>query len=111
MQLITVLLLAIVTQSDAKKTPAPAKVTITAETACGHCTFGLGDSCALCLKLDDVTPILLEGKASEQFFDSRLNSTLIVVEGTAQRSTRVVLQGAKFGAGFLREVLGISARS
>jgi hypothetical protein len=97
MQIITVFLLALTAQADAKKTPAPAKVTITAETACGHCTFGFGDSCALCLKLDDVTPILLEGKPTEQFFESRLNSALIVVEGTlsVNKDKRLVLKADK----------------
>jgi hypothetical protein len=97
MQFTAVFLLALVAQSDAKKTPAPAKITITAETACGHCTFGFGDSCALCLKLDDVTPILLEGKASEEFFESRLSSTLIIVEGTlsVNQDKRLVLKADK----------------
>jgi hypothetical protein len=97
MNILAVLLLAVVADGDVKKSPAPAKITITAETACGHCTFGFGDSCALCLKLNDVTPILLEGKASEEFFESRLNSTLIVVEGTlsVNKDKRLVLKTAK----------------
>jgi hypothetical protein len=97
MKLITLFLIALTAQADAKKTPAPAKVTITAETACGHCTFGFGDSCALCLKLDDATPILLEGKPTEQFFDSRLSSTLIIVEGTlsVNKDKRLVLKADK----------------
>ena len=97
MQIITVFLLALTAQADAKKTPAPAKVTITAETACGHCTFGFGDSCALCLKLDDVTPILLEGKATEEFFESRLSGTLLIVEGTlsVNKDKRLVLKAEK----------------
>jgi hypothetical protein len=97
MKIISIFLLALVAQADAKKTPAKAKVTITAETACGHCTFGFGDSCALCLKLDDVTPILLEGKPTEEFFDARLNSTPIVVEGalSVNKDKRLVLKADK----------------
>jgi hypothetical protein len=97
MQVITILLVALTAQAGAKKAQDTAKITITAETACGHCTFGFGDSCALCLKLDDVTPILLEGKPTEEFFDSRLNSTLIVVEGilSVNKDKRLVLKADK----------------
>jgi hypothetical protein len=97
MNILAVLLLTLVAEGDAKKTPAPAKLTITAETACTHCTFGFGDSCGLCLKLDDVTPVILEGKAAEEFFESRLNGTLIVVEGTltVNKDKRLVLKANK----------------
>jgi hypothetical protein len=97
MQAYAICLLALVAGFDDKKAPTPAKVTITAETACGHCTFGFGDSCALCLKLDDVTPIILEGKASEEFFDSRLSGTLLIVEGTlsVNKDKRLVLKADK----------------
>ena len=97
MQAYAICLLALVAGFEDKKAPAPAKLTITAETACGHCTFGFGDSCALCLKLDDVTPIILEGKPTEEFFDSRLSGTLLIVEGTlsVNKDKRLVLKADK----------------
>jgi hypothetical protein len=89
-----ILLLALVGDGDAKKSPPAAKVTITAETACTHCTFGFGDSCAVCLKLDEVTPIILEGKAAEEYFESRLTGALLVVEGalSVNADKRLVLK-------------------
>jgi len=97
MQTYALCLLALVSGFDDKKAPAPAKLTITAETACGHCTFGFGDSCALCLKLDDVTPIILEGKSTEKFFESRLSGTVLIVEGTltVNKDKRLVLKAEK----------------
>lgn len=62
------------------KTP-PAKVVVTAELACMHCTFGEGDGCAACLKIDDKTPVLLSGKIGKEFIDERLAKKVVVVEG------------------------------
>jgi hypothetical protein len=78
---------------EAKKAaPSPAKVSITAELACLHCTFGEGESCAVCLKLDDKTPVVLAGKAARQFEDDRLSRKLVVVDGTlAFKDKRLVL--------------------
>jgi len=97
MSITALLLVALVADGDAKKPLPPAKVTITAETGCTHCTFGFGDSCALCLKLDDVTPIILEGKATEEFFESRLTGALIVVDGnlSVNEDKRLVLKADK----------------
>jgi hypothetical protein len=67
--------------ADTTKT-APARVTITAELACLHCTFGEGDHCAVCLKLDDKTPVVLAGKSATQFEDERLSRKVLVAEGT-----------------------------
>src|SRR5438552_15034249 len=69
---------------DAKqpKPPASARVTITAELACLHCTFGQGENCAVCLKLDDKTPLPLAGKAAKEFEEMRLSKKLLVAEGT-----------------------------
>src|SRR5437588_3418090 len=76
---------------DAK--PAPAKVTITAELACLHCTFGEGDSCAVCLKIDDKTPVLLTGKAAKEFEPLRLEKKVLVAAGTltVNKDKRLVL--------------------
>jgi len=97
MSITALLLLALVADGDSKKTPPAAKVTVTAETACTHCTFGFGESCALCLKLDESTPIILEGKAAEECFESRLSGTLLVVEGalSVNADKRMVLRVAK----------------
>jgi hypothetical protein len=46
------LLLALSVAAD-KPAPPTAKATVTAEVACLHCTFGEGDGCAVCLKLDE----------------------------------------------------------
>jgi hypothetical protein len=66
---------------EATKAP-PAKVTITAELACLHCTFGEGDGCAACLKLDEKTPIVLAGKCPDEFVEQRLKKKVVVCEGT-----------------------------
>src|SRR5262249_32613521 len=74
--------------------PAPsARATVTAEIACLHCTFGEGDGCAVCLKIDDKTPVLLAGKAAQQFADDRLSKKVLVVEGTLtlNKDKRLVL--------------------
>ena len=80
-------------QKAAKPAGPPARVTVTAETACLHCSFGEGDDCALCLKLDDKTPVLLEGKAAKPFFEGRLERKVVVAEGTLalSKDKRLVL--------------------
>jgi hypothetical protein len=80
---------------DAKPAPQPARVTVTAELACLHCTFGEGDGCAVCLKLDAKTPVLLAGKIAKQFHEDRLGKKVVVVEGTLSRNKdkRLVLTG------------------
>jgi hypothetical protein len=67
--------------AETPKAAAPAQVTITAELACLHCTFGEGDGCAVCLKLDDKTPVVLAGQAAKQFAEDRLSQKVVVVEG------------------------------
>jgi hypothetical protein len=75
-----------------KASTPPAKVIITAELACLHCTFGEGEGCAVCLKLDDKTPVLLAGKSAAQFKEDRLSKKLVVAEGTlAIKDKRLVL--------------------
>lgn len=64
-----------------KEAPKSAKVVVTAEAACLHCHFGTGDSCAACLKLDDKTPLVIEGKAAEELFKVRFKKQTFVVEG------------------------------
>lgn len=91
--LLLILLAAPVDQEKpAKKTPPAARVTITAELACLHCTFGEGDSCAVCLKLDDKTPVVLAGKVAKQLEDERFSKKVVVVEGAlAIKDKRLVL--------------------
>jgi hypothetical protein len=83
---LTLVLLAALPGADqkapAKPAAPPARVTVTAATACLHCTFGEGDDCALCLKLDEKTPVLLDGKAAKPFFKGRLDGKVVVAEGT-----------------------------
>jgi hypothetical protein len=68
---------------DPKKPAAPsAHVAVTGELACLHCTFGEGDGCAVCLKLDDKTPVLLAGKAAEDFFKQRFSKKVVTARGT-----------------------------
>jgi hypothetical protein len=80
---------------EAKPAPKPARVVITAELACLHCTFGEGDGCAVCLKLNATTPVLLAGKVAKQFHEDRLGKKVVVVEGALSRNKdkRLVLTG------------------
>lgn len=77
---------------DAQAAPA-AKVTATAELACLHCTFGQGDGCAVCLKLDDKTPLVLEGDAAKPFLEQRFSKKVVVTSGTLSlnKDKRLVL--------------------
>jgi hypothetical protein len=88
-------LIAVAAEPDAKapkKAPPPAKVAVTAELACLHCTFGEGESCAVCLKLDDKTPLVLEGKVAKQFMEDRLSRKVVVIDGTLTiKDKRLVL--------------------
>jgi hypothetical protein len=83
----------------AKQAPrdAPARVTVTAEIACLHCTFGIGDGCAVCLKIDAKTPIRLAGKAAKEFEDVRLEKKVLVATGTLTvgKDRRLVLTSDK----------------
>lgn len=91
---LSLVLLAALPTADPKAPAAPpARVTVTATTACLHCTFGEGEHCALCLKLDDKTPVLLDGKAAKPFFASRLDGKVVVAEGTLalSKDKRLVL--------------------
>ncbi len=90
---LTLVLLAALPGADQKAPAKPARVTVTAATACLHCSFGEGDDCALCLKLDDMTPVLLDGKAAKPFFASRLDGKVVVAEGTLalSKDKRLVL--------------------
>jgi hypothetical protein len=80
-------------KAPAKPATPPARVSVTAPTACLHCSFGEGEDCALCLKLDDKTPVLLEGKAARPFFEGRLDGKVVVAEGTLtlSKDRRLVL--------------------
>jgi hypothetical protein len=97
---LTLVLLAALPAADAKPAAPPARVTVTAETACLHCSFGEGEHCALCLKLDDKTPVLLEGKAAKPFFASRLDGKVVVAEGALalSKDKRLVLTCASVHA-------------
>jgi hypothetical protein len=64
------------------KKAQPAKVTVTAEVACLHCSFGVGDSCCAALKIDDKTPIRLTGKQAEELEKERFGKKTYVVNGT-----------------------------
>jgi hypothetical protein len=66
----------------APKAPPAAAVTVTAELACLHCTFGVGDGCAVCLKVDDKTPVMLTGKAGKELHEDRLTKKQVTVKGT-----------------------------
>jgi hypothetical protein len=81
-RLALILLAATAVADDKKPTPPAAQVVITAELACLHCTFGEGEGCAVCLKLDDRMPVMLAGKTAKQFAEDRLGKKLVVVEGT-----------------------------
>lgn len=70
------------TNQQAKTAAPPARATMTAPLACLHCTFGEGDSCALCLKLDEKTPVLLTGKAAKPFESERLGGQLVIASGS-----------------------------
>jgi len=93
-QLAVVLLALAAGAEEAKPQPA-ARVTVTAELACMHCTFGEGDTCAACLKLDDKTPLLLAGKVAKQFADESLTKKVVVITGavTVTKERRLVLTG------------------
>jgi predicted nucleic acid-binding protein len=72
--------------ADAPAKPAApakaAKVVVTADLVCMHCDFGEGDACAPALKLDDKTPLLVEGQAAKELFPLRLKKKVVVAEGT-----------------------------
>lgn len=64
------------------KKAQPAKVTVTAELACLHCSFGVGDSCCAAMKLDDKTPIRLTGKQADELEKERFGKKTYVISGT-----------------------------
>jgi hypothetical protein len=65
-----------------KPLPPQAKVTVTASITCSHCEFNIGDSCGACLKLDEKTPVLLEGKLVEALNKERFSEKVFVAQGT-----------------------------
>jgi hypothetical protein len=79
-----------------KKAPA-AKVIVTAEIACLHCHFGVGEECATCLKLDENTPLILAGKVAKDFEEMTFDKKMLVVEGTLtlNKDKRLVLTSDK----------------
>ncbi len=81
--------------ADPPAKPAAAKVTITAEVVCQHCEFGIEDrkGCGACLKLDDKTPVLLNGKAADDLLKIRFDKKVYVAEGTLglDKERRLVL--------------------
>lgn len=70
---------------DAKKTLPPAKVFFTADLGCLHCDFGIGESCAGCLKLDDKKFVVLEGKVAKQLENDLLDNKVVAIEGALTR--------------------------
>jgi hypothetical protein len=82
------------------KAERTARTTVTAELACLHCTFGEGESCAVCLKVDEKTPVVLAGKVAGQFEKMRLTKKVVVVTGTLKlnKDKRLVLvaEGGRF---------------
>lgn len=78
---------------DTKKSSPAARATVTAELACLHCEFGQGDGCAACLKIDDKTPIVLEGKVAKDLLKQRFDKKVFVVQGTLSldKEKRLVL--------------------
>lgn len=78
---------------DEKKTSPAARATVTAELACLHCEFGQGDGCAACLKIDDKTPIVLQGKVAKDLLKQRFDKKVFVVQGTLSidKEKRLVL--------------------
>lgn len=73
-----------------------ARVVVTAEVACLCCLFGEEGGCATALKLDEKTPLVLEGKAAEDLFKVRLDKKVAVVEGSLQlKGKRLVLVADK----------------
>jgi hypothetical protein len=72
------------------KKAQPAKVTVTAELACLHCTFGVGDSCCAAMKLDDKTPIRLTGKQAEELEKDRFGKKVYVINGTWRCKDKVM---------------------
>src|SRR5207247_877698 len=52
-----------------------------------------GDGCAAALKIDDKTPILLEGKAGKEFFKARFDKKVLVASGslTINKDKKLVL--------------------
>jgi hypothetical protein len=77
----------------AEQGPPAAQVAVTAELACLHCTFGQGDGCAACLRINDETPVLLEGKTAQQFMADRLDHKVVFIEGalSVNKDKRLVL--------------------
>ena len=81
------------TAAQPVKAERTARTTVTAELACLHCTFGEGEGCAVCLKVDDKTPVLLTGRAAKQLEKMRLSKKVAVVTGTLKlnKDKRLVL--------------------
>src|SRR5262245_43022981 len=77
------------------KAPPAATVTTTAELACLHCPLGGGDGCAVCLKVDDKTPVLLTGKAGKELHEDRLQKKVVTIKGvlTLNKDKRLQLAG------------------
>jgi len=78
--------------ADAPK-PMPAKVTISAELVCAHCSFGIESEggCCPCLKLDDKTPVIIKGKGSDDLLKSRFAKKTFVVDGTLSMNKEKLL--------------------
>ena len=58
-----------------------------------HCTFGEGVACAVCLKIDAKTPLVLAGKAAKQWHEERLSKKVLVATGklSVNKDKRLVL--------------------
>jgi hypothetical protein len=84
--------------ADAGKAPPPAKVAVTAQLGCLHCDFGEGDECAVCLKINELTPVMLAGKAGKDLAEDRLSRKVVVIDGvlTLNKDKRLVLTGDRF---------------
>jgi hypothetical protein len=77
------------------KDAKPAKVVVTAEVACLHCHFGIGDGCAPALRLDDKTALLVEGKATATLAPVTFKKRGAVVEGTLSIKDKQLLLAAE----------------
>lgn len=73
-----------------------ASVVVTGELACLHCHFGIGDGCAVALKVDDKTPLVLDGEPAKELFKKRFKKETVVVEGDLRlKDKQMTLVAAK----------------
>jgi hypothetical protein len=90
------------TKEPAKTFP-PAKVIVTGELACLHCSFGVGETCCSAIKIDEKTPVQLTGKVAEELKKDRFDKKTVVAEGTLTVGKDKILVLAVDKAHFLSE--------